>query len=104
MLGVSVSLFGIFLLGLLLVLGVLLFWCVFGYCDGVVCMLVGVNVVVVGLLVVVFYDLVWVSVVCDGKDFVIVFVVFIGLVVGCWFFWVIVVGCVIVVWFCMVGF
>jgi chromate transporter len=97
-LGASVSLLGIFLPGLLLVSGALPFWRAFGDRDGVARMLAGVNAAVVGRLAAALYNPVWISAVRDGKDFAIALVAFVGLVVGRWPPWVVVVGCVVAAW------
>jgi chromate transporter len=83
-LGATVSLFAIFLPGLLLVSGALPFWRALGARDGAARMLAGVNAVVVGLLAAALYDPVWVSAVHDAGDFAIALVAFTLLVAARW--------------------
>lgn len=83
-LGATVSLFSIFLPGLLLVSGALPFWRDLAARTQAVRMLAGVNAVVVGLLAFALYDPVWVSAIQGSKDFTIALIAFVGLVAARW--------------------
>jgi chromate transporter len=89
-LGAAVSLFAIFLPGLLIVAGVLPFWQNLSTREGTARMLAGVNAAVVGLLAAALYDPVWIGAVRDSKDFAIALIGFVFLVGARWPPWVVV--------------
>lgn len=67
--GAAIGLIGIFLPGILVLLGALPFWDTFRRRLGAQAMMRGVNAAVVGILGAAFYDPVWTTTVHTGKDF-----------------------------------
>lgn len=78
--GAALGLIGIFLPGILVLLGALPFWDSFRMRAGAQAMMRGVNAAVVGVLGAALYDPVWATTVHTGKDFGIAMVSFVLLV------------------------
>jgi chromate transporter len=78
--GAALGLIGIFLPGILVLLGALPFWDSFRKRAGAQAMMLGVNAAVVGVLGAALYDPVWTTTVHTGKDFGIALVGFVLLV------------------------
>ena len=74
--GGIICLVSIFLPSLLLLVGILPFWDQLRRMKTIRCALMGVNAAVVGLLVAVFYDTVWLSGILSAKDFILGLVAF----------------------------
>lgn len=74
--GGIICLLAIFLPSLLLLLGILPFWEQLRHMNAVRSALTGVNAAVVGLLVAVFYDTVWLSGILSARDFILGLVAF----------------------------
>jgi chromate transporter len=78
--GAALGLFGIFLPGMLVLLGALPFWDAFRKRAGAQAMMRGVNAAVVGVLGAALYDPVWTTTVHSAKDFAVALVGFVLLV------------------------
>jgi chromate transporter len=79
--GAPIGLIGIFLPGILVLLGALPFWDTFRKRSGAQAMMRGVNAAVVGVLGAALYDPVWTTTVHSGRDFAVALVGFILLTV-----------------------
>jgi chromate transporter len=80
--GAAIGLLGIFLPGLLIVLGALPFWDALRQRTGAQAVMRGVNAAVVGLLGAALYDPLWISAVKSAADFAVAFVLFVLLTAG----------------------